>query len=704
MNQSRPDLDPLFDPDSVAVVGASPDSWYSSRLMDNLLDYGYEGDVYPVNPSRDEAWDRPCYDSITDVPEVVDLAVVSVPREYVVDVVRDAGEMGVPAALVITAGFGEADETGAELEAELAAVAEERDVRVCGPNCIGLANAQSGTVLTSTCSREPEPGHIGLASHSGALAFTTFFERAADEDVHFAHVVSTGNEADQSLTDYVEYMAGDPDVDVVCVYVEGLDDPRRFVDVASAATRSGTPVLAVKIGRSEVAQAAAASHTGSLTGNDAVWESALWQAGVERVPDVPDLIGRASVHAAFDAPDSPRTCIASTSGGLATLLADLADVRGLELPPLSPDTEGALLDMEELLTFGELHNPADIRGYGAEVIPEIADHLFADDRFDSYLFAIGLSAVDDRAAQIADDLVDVVDRADDPVVLLWTGRKDPADLDDPQPYERLREAAPLFYDPANAVDALSSLVEFGEARARVPPADAALSPASAATESGPDLPDGRLLTWAEATDLLAAYDIEPVATRRAANPEEAAAAADTLGYPVVCKVDSPDVGHRNRVGAVKIGLDSPGEVREAYAEVLDNTRDHLPDADVEGVLVQPQVAAGVEALVGLSRDPEFGPVVTVATGGTFVELFDDAAHLLPPVTEAQARAALDRTRLPDLLDAEYGTTAALDVLASLVADVSRLAAERDDVDELDLNPVVLDADGLAAVDVLVRTR
>jgi acetyltransferase len=704
MNQSRPDLDPLFDPQSVAVVGASPDSWYSSQLMDNLLDYGFEGDVYPVNPSRDEAWGRTCYDSITDVPDVVDLAVVSVPREYVVDVVRDAGEMGVPAALVITAGFGEADEEGERLEAELAAVAKEQDVRVCGPNCIGLANAQSGTVLTSTCSRAPDPGHIGLASHSGALAFTTFFERAADEDVNFAHIVSTGNEADQSLTDYVEYMAGDPEVNVICVYIEGLDDPRRFVDVAAEATRSGTPVLAVKIGASEVAQAAAASHTGSITGSDAVWESALWQAGVERAPDIPDLLGRASAHAAFDAPDSARTCIASTSGGLATLLADLADERGLELPPLSDDTEGAMLDMEELLTFGELHNPADIRGYGADVLPEIAEVLFADDRFDAYVFAIGLSAVDERADRIADDLLDVVERADDPVVLLWTGRKDPADLDDPQPYERLRRAAPLFYDPARAMDALASLVAFGEAQERLPPADAALSPDSAATRSGPALPDDRLLTWREATDLLAAYDVEPVATRLAASPEGAAAAADTFGYPVVCKVDSPDVGHRNDVGAVNVGLDSPDEVREAYADILDNVRDHRPDADVEGVLVQPQVTAGVEALVGLSRDPEFGPVVSVATGGTFVELFDDAAHLLPPVTAEQARAAISRTRLPDLLEAEYGTTAALDVLASLVADVGRLAAERDDVEELDLNPVVLDAEGIAPVDVLVRTR
>ncbi|MFB6304280.1 MAG: acetate--CoA ligase family protein, partial [Haloferacaceae archaeon] len=441
--RDRSDLDPLLDPDSVAVVGASPDSWYSSRLMDNLLSYGFEGPVYPVNPSRDEAWGRECYDTIGDVPEVVDLAVVSVPREHVVDVVAEAGEMGVPAALVITAGFGEADERGAELEAELAETAAEHDVRVCGPNCIGLANAREGTVLTSTCSRQPEPGNIGLVSHSGALAFTTFFDRAADEDVDFAYVVSTGNEADQTLTDYVEYMAADPDVDVICTYIEGLEDPRRFVRVAREATRSGTPVLATKIGRSEVAQAAAASHTGSLVGSAAVWDGALRQAGVERVEDVPDLLDRASVHAAFDPPASNRVCVASTSGGLATLLADLADDRGLDLPALSPDTEQALLDMEDLLTFGELHNPADIRGYGAQVLPEITDLLFDDDRFDAYLLAIGLSAVDDRADEVADDLIDAVEKADAPVAILWTGRKEPDELDDPQPYERLRAETPL---------------------------------------------------------------------------------------------------------------------------------------------------------------------------------------------------------------------------------------------------------------------
>ncbi|MFW5939318.1 MAG: CoA-binding protein [Halolamina sp.] len=245
-------LDPLFAPDSIAVVGASPDSFYSANLIDNLLDYGFQGAFYPVNPSRNEAWGRECYDAIGDVPEVVDLVVVSVPREYAVGVVREAGELGVPAALIITAGFAEADAEGERLQSELATVAAEEDIRVCGPNCIGLANAVDSTVLTSTCSRQPGAGSIGLVSQSGALAFTTFFERAADEAVDFAYLASTGNEADLTVSDYVEYMAAQPEVEVICAYVEGLSDPGRFMTVVDQAVRAGTPVLTIK---SETAEA-----------------------------------------------------------------------------------------------------------------------------------------------------------------------------------------------------------------------------------------------------------------------------------------------------------------------------------------------------------------------------------------------------------------------------------------------------------------
>jgi acyl-CoA synthetase (NDP forming) len=700
VQDTRRKLDPLFDPDSLAIVGASPDSWYASRITENLTSYGYDGDLYLVNPNREEAWDRECYDSVSALPETVDLVVVVVPREYVVDVVRESGEAGVPAALVITTGFSEADERGAELEAELDATAEEYAISVAGPNCIGLANAQAGTVLTGLCSREPQPGNIGLASQSGALSFATFFENAADEDTHFSHIVSTGNEVDQSLVDYVEYMAADPDCEVICTYIEGVTEPRRFIEVARETVATGTPVLAVKVGSSDVAQAAAESHTGSLTGNDAVWDAAFGQAGIERVPDIPDLTTRAQAHAAFDPPDSDRVCVASTSGGLATLLADLAEDRGLELPGLADETETALLEMDDLLTFGELHNPVDIRAAGAEVLTEVAAELFDDDRFDSYVFGIGLSAVDEEADAIADRLLEIGGMTDDPVIFLWTGRTEPADLDDPQPYERVRAEYPLFYEPGKSIDALASLVRFDEARDRLvgrPPFELDDRPSA-------DLPSDSTLTWSQSTSLLEDYGLDLPATRSATSSEEAARYASGIGTPVVMKVDSPDVAHRNQVGAVRVGVDSPAEAQRAYEEIVANVFEYDSEATIEGVLVQEMVDSGVEALVGASQDPNLGPVVTLGSGGTQVEALQDTTHLVAPFGKGDAYGALNRTDIPDKFDHEFGPDASLDSLANLITKVGNLVAKRGDVAELDLNPVMVRPERSVCVDAFVRTE
>jgi acetyltransferase len=703
MPVDAPDLAPLFDPDSVAVVGASPDSFYAGNLIDNLLDYGFDGPLYPVNPKRDEVWGRSCYDDVDDVPETVDLVVVSVPREYVVGVVRAAGERGVPVALVVAAGFSEADDEGAALEADLAAAAREAGIRVVGPNCIGVMSAR-GATLTATCSREPQPGAIGLVSQSGALAFTTFFERAADADVHFSHIVSTGNEADLTTSDYVAYLAAEETVDVICAYVEGLTDPERFMRVAEAATRAGTPVLTVKIGQSDVAEAATLSHTGSLTGDDDAWAAAFRQTGVQRVPDIPDLLSQASAHAAYDAPDGDRVAIASTSGGLASLLADLADERGLSLPDIDGETERTLLDMDELLTFGAFHNPADIRGYGAEVLPEIADTLFADDAFDAYVFAIGLSAVDDRAARVAADLEAIVERADDPVFVLWTGRKVPDDPTETPPYERLRGSVPVYEDPGRCLDAVASLVDAVADRDRLAPRPGRAELAEGLTAPPVDIPRGRVLTWAESERLLSTFDVPIVETRLVTTPDEAAAAAADLGFPVVLKVDSPALPHRTDIGAVHVGVDSPDSARESFDAIMQAARANAPDEDIEGVLVQPMVDDGVEAIVGVSPDEVFGSLVTVGAGGVLVEAVDDATVLVPPFSRADAREAVEATALADLLENRRGGDAlSVDELVDVVVTVGDLAASTD-VAELDLNPVLVTEDGPVAVDALVRTR
>lgn len=701
-----PNLDPLFAPKSVAVVGASPDSTYSSALVDNLIEYGFDGDLSLVNPGREEAWGRPCYDDLADVPGDVDLAVVAVPREHVVDVVRTAGKRGVPVALVISAGFAEADATGRKLEGELGTVADEYGVSVCGPNCIGVADANAGTVLTSTCTRRPNPGSIGLVSQSGALAFTTFYERAADEDVDFAAIASTGNEVDLTLADYVGYMTDRSDVEVICAYVEGTDDPDRFVAAAERAVRQGTPVLAVKVGRSDVAEAATLSHTGSLTGDDDAWEAAFEQSGVERVPDVPDLIGRASAHAAFDPPGSRRVCVVSTSGGLASLLADLADERELELPPLPDAIERRLLDIDDLLTFGEMHNPADIRGYGAEALSRIADVLFDAEPYDAYVFGIGLSAVDERAERVAAALRSIAERAPAPVLFLWTGRKEPVgDSTDTLPYERLRREEPLFYDPARCMDALASLVNAGEATERLADEPARANRRERArVDDGVDVSAGSVLTWTEATALLEQYGVQTVDTRLATSAEAAADLAVDLGWPVAMKVDSRDVPHRTDAEAVRTDVTTRAEARSAYEEIVTNVRAYDADASVEGVLVQEQVGAGVEALIGVTTDDVFGPLLTVAPGGTLVEALEDAAVRLPPVTRSAVEMAIDATALSTLLSGHRARERAdRDAFVDLVRRVGDLAVDAP-VAELDLNPVIVRTDGVAVVDALVRTE
>lgn len=441
MNETA--LDSLFGPGSIDIVGASPNATYSGNLVETLLEYGFTGGLYLVNPSREEAWRRSCYDSINDVPTVVDFVIVSVPRQYVVETVRSAGERGVPAALVITAGFGEADKTGRDLEAEISDAETETGIRVYRPNTIGVASGHHGTVATSTYSRPLKEGSLGLVSQSGALAFITFFERAADEDVDFGYVVATGNEADLTLSEYVSYLAEQEHADAFDIRTDGIDDPTAFMDAAEDAVRSGTPVIAIKVGRSDSAAAAALSHMGSVTGNDAAWD------------------------AAFDPLASDRVCIASTSSGLSSLLADMAVERNLKISLLKSDTERSLLDMEELLTFDNHRNPIDIRGYGAEIPTDIADILLNDEGYDACVFALGLPAVDERAEQIVKQVEVITEQADAPVFVLWTGRKERLDRPDPQPYERLRETIQAYYDPGACMDALASLVRFGVARDRL---------------------------------------------------------------------------------------------------------------------------------------------------------------------------------------------------------------------------------------------
>lgn len=425
---------------------------------------------------------------------------------------------------------------------------------------------------------------------------------------------------------------------------------------------------------------------------------------------------RSLAHTAFNAPDSERICIISTSGGMASLLADMADERDLLLPDIDEETEQTLLNMEDLLSFGEFHNPADIRGYGADVLPKIAESLFADDAFDAYVFAVGLPAVGERAEQIADDILTVREMAKDPVIFLWTGRKDPEPDDEvPLPYEKVRQETPLYYNPETCMDAVASLVRFGEY-------DAAGGAGAAGTSLGtPDLsandslawsvPANSILTWSESEQFLAAAKIESPDTRLATSAEEARLHAEAIGGDVVLKVDSRDIPHRTDAGAVIVGVE-PAEIDEHYSGLYANAHDYASDAEIKGILVQEQadLDMATEVLVGVSVVESFGRVVTVAPGGEFVELFNEGTGttLIPPVSKQTAREAIESSKLGDLLNGYRGRPPSdVDALSTLVSRVSQLVIAANDppINELDLNPVLVnpEGEGISVVDILVQT-
>lgn len=696
-------LKALLSPTSIAVVGASPDAQYAAGLIDNLLDFGYDGELFLVNPSRETAWNRPCYDDISDIPAVVDLAVISVPRQYVPGVVRDAAEMGISAALIITAGFGEADEKGLELQTELEAIVNESAIRVCGPNCLGIANTHAEIVLANTCTRKPGKGSIGLVSQSGALAFTTFFEQGADSDVNFSYIVSTGNEADLTTTDYIEYMIDDPTVDVICTYIEGVADPARFMAAVERATREGIPVLTTKIGRSDVVNQATISHTGSVTGNDDAWDAAFAQTGVERVSSIGGLLTKSQAHVLSPTPDIESVCIVSTSGGLGSLLADLAVENGLSVPQMNSRSEQFLLELESLLTFGHVQNPLDIRGYGLTVLEEVGEILMADDSFDAYVFGLGVPAVGEIAEAIVSDILTFAEHASDPVFIVWTGRRTPYDeLGQIQPYEHLRKSIPVYYDAEQAISALASLHTFSNSRNRVStkPSRNTLQSAHKFEES--EQTASGVLSWTEAESLLERYNIPVLETYLATSPTEAIEYSESFNSPVVLKVDSPDIPHRAAVDAVKTNLSSADEISDAFTAIHDNCSTHVPTAEINGILVQPQCTDSIEVLVGISSDETFGHVLTVAPGGSLVEVIDDVSIRIPPVANQDAVDLIQSTAVQSLIDASSDPSANRQALATLIEQVGNLAHTETSLRELDLNPVLV-ADGNAvAIDTLLR--
>jgi acyl-CoA synthetase (NDP forming) len=708
------DLQPLLAPRSIAIVGASTSNPYASRLLENLGHGGFTGRLYLVNPRQASIGEQPCHPSIDALPEVPDLAVLVVPQRAVLDVLDACGQKGIRAALIISAGFGEAGEMGRAAQDDIRRIAEAHGMVVCGPNCLGIANTLAPAMVHAYTGLPVPRGNLALVSQSGAMAFASILSPACDRGVGFGIVVSSGNEAVVDTVDYVAHFVRDPEIRVIASLLEGLRPGRgrAFLDVAAAAADAGKPILVCKVGRSEVGARQVVSHTGSMTGSDAVHDAAFAQAGVIRVPDPDDLFEVASAFSRCPAPRGEGIAILSTSGGLGVVLADKCGVHGLELPALSPETAKMLAGGEFFLVVGDLGNPLDIRGQGAQSLPALLDLFIRDDRYHVLVVALGLPAVGDRAVKIARDLIAVAGKTDTPLIVLWMGsRLDPEGHPSEQDGFRTLETSrvPIFASPDKCFKALHALVTYHRFRrhraaasrgdTRVAGVDAARGRAFLTDKRG-------VLDEVDARKLLALYGIAGPREALVSDADAAARAADTIGYPVAAKLVSAELPHKTDAGAVTLGIRDERALRQACAAMLAAVGRHRPGARVRGVLVQEMITDGREIIVGASDDPQFGPVVTCGLGGVLVEVLRDVQRRVPPLGADEARAMIAKLAGATTLGPFRGRPAAnVEAVADVVRRVGQLALDLEDlVAEVEINPLMVTPTGAIAVDAVVALR
>ncbi|CAG2159231.1 acetate--CoA ligase family protein [Cupriavidus numazuensis] len=687
----RAALSQLLEPASIAIIGASRDtSRIGGVALDHLQRLGYRGTVYPVNPRYAEIAGLACYPDVESLPKTPDVAVLALGADDVLPQLRRCHAVGIRAAILYASGFAEAGEAGIALQAELTAFARETGMAIAGPNCMGLANltTRAITAFATTFRAFPPqdgPGHVSLLTQSGNVC-AIVYATGRQMDVGFHQFINTGNEACLDYADYLDYLADDAQTGAVVGYVEGLRNGPRFIDAAARLRAAGKPLIVLKAGESEAGSSATQSHTAVLAGNQAIYRAAFAQLGAMQARDPAHLTDLAYLSGFRQRSAGRRVVVASVSGAMGALSADLLSAAGLEVPRLSEAMQQRL--QTAVPEIGGVANPVDMTGQLFNrngLAYAVLDNLAADDDTD-VIFLYATAYLLDR---VADELIEVAAKTNRLIVVATTG--------EPTSRQRLAEAGvALFPDVARAAQALGTYV--GWLGTAAPTAHWMDLRAQASTGAAGYLPAASTDEY-QAKQWLAGFGVPIGAEAMAATPDEAAKAADSIGYPVVIKVLSPDIAHKTEVGGVRLGLADAQQVRTASAEVVANAVKAVPQAEQRGVLVQKMASGVCELIVGVTRDPVFGPAMTVGLGGIFTEIFHDVAHRLLPVDRTMAHEMLSSLRGYRLMTGFRGKPAAdIEAAASAIAALSDAAmALGDRLSEMEVNPLLVRQEGQGAV-------
>ena len=691
-------LDALFNPASVAVFGASGRlGSVGATVWHNMRTGGFAGPLYPVNPKHGSLDGLKVYRDVAALPETPELAVICTPADTVVPLIKALGARGTRAAIVVTAGLNAAQKQG------MLDAARVHTLRILGPNCIGMLVPHLG-LNASFAHIGAKPGDLAFVSQSGALV-TAMLDWAGSRGIGFSHFVSLGERADVDFGDMLDFLGSDPKTRSILLYIESIQTSRKFMSAARAAARN-KPVIVVKAGRSTAGQAAAASHTGALAGSDAVFAAAIARSGMLRVDSLQDLFLAAETLTRYRDGPTEQLTVLTNGGGAGVMAADAAAAAGVPLAQLDDALKSRL---DAVLPANWSHaNPVDIIGDAPTSRYVAALEALAQDPRSAVLFIHAPTAIV-PSADIAQALLPQVRAMPQRVLGCWLG-----DQAVTQARQTFREAGvPDFNTPEEAIRAFSFLRSYRQHQAEL----LQTPPARSATQAV-DLPrlrdivetvltSGReLLTEPEAKDFLAAAGLPVVPTRTVgAEPQEARAAADAMGYPVALKILSHEITHKSDVGGVRLNIGSAAELTEACLAMLARVREVRPDAVVLGFTVQPMVRKkhAHELIVGVSVDPVFGPVVLFGDGGTAVEVLADRALGLPPLNTPLALAQIERTRVARLLHGYRDEPAAdLEAIAGVLVSVSQLLVDVPELAELDINPLLVNHEGAVALDARVR--
>ena len=685
----------LLAPRSIAILGASSDfRKISGRPLKHLLDKGYAGRIYPINPRVEAIGEIRAYPSVAAVEGEIDLAIIVLPASEVLNAVRELGAKGVPAAVIFSSGFSELGDAGRQHENEIVAAARAGGVRLCGPNCLGLINAFDKAVATFSqyADGETPAGPVGFVTQSGAFG-TAIAALARRRGLGLGYFVNTGNEADINFAEIMLEVLRDPRVKIGAGYIEGLKNGSDFVALAEEAMSVGKPLVVTKVGRLGAGARAAASHTGSLAGDDVVFDGVARQYGVIRARNEEHMLDIVEVLSCCKLPEGNGIGLLTQSGGAGVLMADRAQEVGLSVPVLQPETQKAL--QKVIPGFGAVGNPVDVTGQfvaDPNLLLESVKLMLADPKVDVGI--IWFQLMEGHVDKLVRVLTEIRDQVTKPFVVCWVAAPEAG-------VRALREQGIAVLRGAEpAVDAVAALVHYAQARRawleRSHQREAIKIPQI-------DIQSTGVLSTMDGARLLDLNDVPHTLTMLASSAEEAVRAATTIGYPVAVKIESPDILHKTEAGGVMLRLSNDNDVRQAFDTIMDRAVRHNSAARLEGVIVQGMARGDTEFVIGLQNDPVFGVVIMAGLGGVLIEVLRDVAFRKVPLCEGEAADMLEDLHGKAVLSGVRGRPPVnTKALTQMICAVSRLgAALGPRLATLDLNPIMLDSQTATAVDWLM---